>query len=82
MCVYRNSPIGRLLSPERRDPHDGTEQQASSWARTLGQLFSSVSGATLKTHGMICSKSQHASWVLTDPWTPSQATSLLGPSEQ
>lgn len=39
-CVYRSSPSDSLLSPEKRDPEDGMEKQASSWARTLGQLFS------------------------------------------
>lgn len=40
VCVYRSSPSDGLLSPEKRDPDDGMGKQASSWARTLGQLFS------------------------------------------
>lgn len=43
VCVYRSSPSDGLLSPEKRDPDDGMEKQASSWARTLGQLFSFLS---------------------------------------
>lgn len=39
VCVYRSSPSDGLLSPKKRDPDDGMEKQASSWARILGQLF-------------------------------------------
>lgn len=50
--------MGGFLSPEKRDLDENMKKQVSSWARTRGQAFSSVSGTTLKTHGMICSRSQ------------------------
>lgn len=88
--MNRGSPVGGFLSPEKRDLDENMRKQVSSWARTLGQAFSSVSGTTLKrggggslkTHGMIGSKSQSKSWVSADSWPPSQMASFLDLSEQ
>lgn len=74
--------MGGFLSPEKRDLDENMKKQVSSWARTRGQAFSSVSGTTLKTHGMICSRSQSNSWVSAASWPPSQMASFLDLSEQ
>lgn len=39
--VNRSSPVDGLLSPEKRDRDEDMREQVSSWARTLGQAFSS-----------------------------------------
>lgn len=80
--MNRGSPVGGFLSPEKRDLDENMKKQVSSWARTRGQAFSSVSGTTLKTHGMICSRSQSKSWVSAASWPPSQMASFLDLSEQ
>lgn len=76
--------MGGFLSPEKRDLDENTRKQVSSWARTRGQAFSSVSGTTLKTHGMICSRSQSNLGLgrLLASWPPSQMASFLDLSEQ